>query len=569
MDLEKVTAKIRPRQGWEAIDLGVTLVQNHAITLYKIWFAASLPIYIVLMLIMNASPEWMIVVFWWLKPIMERPLLHFFSRELFGEGLNAKQCIKAFYSVAKIQWFASLTWRRFSFTRSLDLPLIQLEGLKGAARGKRLRIIHSADSGNAVWLTIVFVLVETIMYLSVLTLIYLLVPEIYLENLDLWKWMIGDSESFFATQALNFLMYLAISFVAPFYVACGFALYLNQRTHLEAWDIELAFKRLAGKLSEKSSNFNIRLASYAPIGFLLLMTFVFNPPKVMAEESEVVVISQQEIEQSTSQTVGELLKDIEDKKVAAELPTEEKKIDLNNLSHSEVKTMIKKIKDGSDFHQKEIRETNRYRRSEDNAGDSDLQFSPGWIIFAKFFAILVEFALWIFIAVLVLFLILKYKHLLVKGLPNKKVAKKRPAKLFGLDLNTESLPDKPWLVAKQLIEKQQYREALSLLYRASLIWYIDNSDTLIKEGYTELECLRQISKHVGKVKRQYLSSLTTSWRSLAYAHQLPDEQHLIDLCDNWPKVLKQSDVEASNDLASNDLAVKQSKITNKKVNNEK
>ncbi|MBL4819061.1 MAG: hypothetical protein JKY15_07550 [Deltaproteobacteria bacterium] len=547
MDLEKVTARIRPRRGWEAIDLGITLVQHHAKTLYKVWFAISLPIFVLLVVLLNTSPWLMIFSFWWLLPILERPLLYLLSRELFGEGLTARQCIKSFYSVGKIQWFASLTWRRISFTRSFDLPLIQLEGVKGAERSKRLRVIHSGDSGSAVWLTVVFVLVEFIIYLSIVTLIYLLVPEVYLQNFDLWEWMTADTDSKFVAQVFNFLIYLAISLVAPFYVACGFALYLNQRTHLEAWDIELSFKRLAAKLAEKSSNVKVRLASYASIGLLLAAVGVFNPQQAIAETdfSRITVSN------------AENKLDIQDKL------SENEQLDLHNLSHSEARNLIKAIKEGEDFHQVEIQETTRYRESTDwDLDDSDQKISSGWLIFAKIFAVLIEFALWIFIAVIIIFLILKYKRLLVRGVSNKKVEKKRPVKLFGLDLETQSLPDKPWLVARQLIENQRYREALSLLYRASLIWYIDNSDALIKEGYTELECLAQISKRVNNTSQQYLISLTNSWRSLAYAHQVPKERDLIELCDNWPRIMKTS-------IANDSDVGNSAKAKRTKVNNEK
>ena len=34
----------------------------------------------------------------------------------------------------------------------------------------------------------------------------------------------------------------------PIYVACGFSLYLNRRTVLEAWDIELVFRRMRQRL---------------------------------------------------------------------------------------------------------------------------------------------------------------------------------------------------------------------------------------------------------------------------------------------------------------------------------
>jgi hypothetical protein len=36
---------------------------------------------------------------------------------------------------------------------------------------------------------------------------------------------------------------LAVFFLEPFYVAPGFAMYLNRRAELEAWDIEQEFRR--------------------------------------------------------------------------------------------------------------------------------------------------------------------------------------------------------------------------------------------------------------------------------------------------------------------------------------
>jgi len=521
MDLEKVTAKIRPRRGWEAIDLGISLVQQHGVVLYKIWFVVTLPLYILLSSIFYSYPAWTIFVFWWLKPIVERPLLHFLSRELFGEGLSAKQCIKSFFSLAKIQWFMSLTLRRFSFTRSFDLPLIQLEGLKSNARSKRLRVIHSGDADSAVWLTIIFAMVEMIIYFSFLTLIYLMIPEIYLENFNLWDWMVMDTESDLATQIFNFLTYMAYSLIAPFYVACGFALYINQRTQLEAWDIELAFKRLAARLTERSSRSNVRLASWGSVGLLLFAMSFITPEPVRASEAEV-----------------------ENTKTEIDDPNWKENIDFDNISHDDSKKLIEEIKKSEDFHQMETVESNRYRSNlDDDEDDEPLDnISSGWIIFAEIFAVFIEFALWIFIAVLALFLILKYKHLLVRNMGNKKAPKKRPKKLFGLDLNSESLPDKPWLIAKEMIENKQYREALSLLYRASLIWYIDNSDAVIKEGYTELECLKQISVSVSQKSCLYMTDLTTNWRALAYAHQTPELSQLNELCDSWPSIMKKTDI---------------------------
>jgi thiosulfate reductase cytochrome b subunit len=40
------------------------------------------------------------------------------------------------------------------------------------------------------------------------------------------------------------LLYMAVvAVLEPFYVAAGFAMYLNRRVELEAWDIEQEFRR--------------------------------------------------------------------------------------------------------------------------------------------------------------------------------------------------------------------------------------------------------------------------------------------------------------------------------------
>jgi hypothetical protein len=47
-----------------------------------------------------------------------------------------------------------------------------------------------------------------------------------------------------ALGVANFAAYsIAIFLVEPFYVAGGFAMYLNRRAELEAWDIEQEFRR--------------------------------------------------------------------------------------------------------------------------------------------------------------------------------------------------------------------------------------------------------------------------------------------------------------------------------------
>ena len=532
MDLERMTAKVRPRKGWEAIDLGVALVQKHAVALYKIWFITTLPVFLLGAVLFSNYSIWPYLVFWLLKPLWERPLLHFLSRELFGERLTVKDCVKQFFHLAKIQWFASLTWRRLSFTRSLDLPIIQLEGLSGTQRSQRLRVIHSIGAGSAVWLTLLFVCLEVIFYVSFIALAYLFLPAQWSDSIDVWQWLVAEEESALENFVLNLLTYFSVSIVAPFYTACGFALYLNQRTHLEAWDIELAFKRLAKRLTEQDYGASIRLAGIAlTIGFIMMIS-----PHQQLNAAEPTPTINESVSKSSSDSQP--------------LPEENLPQSLAQLNHEQAEKMIADIKSGDTFHQKEAdyRIQRRFTTEDTATEESDGRASPWWYFITKIISFGVELILWVVVALIVIFLVTKYRHIVLGLKLPEKQKKQRPKKLFGLDLESETIPSKPWLVALSLVEEKNYRQALSLLYRASLIWYIDHTEVVIKEGDTELECLKKLNRVSSSQAKVFMGLLTQQWRSLAYAHQIPTSQTLTELCQQWPKNFSKAEsVEAVND----------------------
>ncbi|KHD08777.1 hypothetical protein PN36_12950 [Candidatus Thiomargarita nelsonii] len=236
MELDKIEAVVRPRNPWESIDLGFSMVQRWWKPLYKVWFAIALPLFLSLHLFFYFFYEslWMAtLMIWWLKPFLDRILLHFFSQALFGEHPSIWQTLKA--SLFKTRLLLALSLGRFDFARSFNLPVLQLEGGKRAT--ERIKLLQKNNT-QAVWLTIVCMHFEGILLISVIGLLYFMMPLSY-------------SADFYALEGLwleimNMIFYfLVLSIVEPLYVAGGFALYLNRRTHLEAWDIYLAFRRIA------------------------------------------------------------------------------------------------------------------------------------------------------------------------------------------------------------------------------------------------------------------------------------------------------------------------------------
>jgi hypothetical protein len=248
VQLDRIEAVVRPRNPWESIDLGFSMVRHWWKPLCKVWFAIVLPLFLILCLVFYDSLWIAALIIWWLKPFLDRILLHFLSRALFGEQPGIWQTL---HGLLKTRLLLALTLWRFDFARSFNLPVWQLEGAQGNVAYQRMRLLQKNSRQQAVWLTVVCMHFEWIMYLSVFGLVYLMMP-------------LSHSSGFFSVLFYEEVLWveilqvifglLALSIVEPLYVAAGFALYLNRRTHLEAWDIELAFRRLAAHLNEKKAS---------------------------------------------------------------------------------------------------------------------------------------------------------------------------------------------------------------------------------------------------------------------------------------------------------------------------
>jgi hypothetical protein len=217
--------------------------------LYKIWFGFLLLIFIIFSpLLFWIEPFWIGFIFWWLKPLYDRIILNFFSHALFGEQPNFWQSLFSLRNTRLLMGL--LTWWRFDLARSFNLPVWQLEGARGKTAIKRMNLLrklyHDYDKG--IWLTLICIHFEWMLVFSLFGLLYMFTPTNY--NLEFVQ-IIFLGENYWVEILSLIFSLLAIGIIEPLYVAAGFALYLNRRTHLEAWDIELAFRRIADELNQK------------------------------------------------------------------------------------------------------------------------------------------------------------------------------------------------------------------------------------------------------------------------------------------------------------------------------
>jgi len=132
--LEKLNVSLRPRNPWEAIDLGIALIRSGWRPVFAAWLAIYLPLAIALMLALGA---WASLAVWWLKPALDRIVLHVVASSVFGVAPTVSATVKAIPHFMRHGLLASLTLYRFDFARSFNLPVWQLERQSGRTARQR------------------------------------------------------------------------------------------------------------------------------------------------------------------------------------------------------------------------------------------------------------------------------------------------------------------------------------------------------------------------------------------------------------------------------------------------
>ncbi len=240
MHVDALSVQLRPRLMTEAADLGVRLVQAHARSVY----VSFLPVYAVVAVLALGTVElatWLpgLVVFW-LKPWLDRSLLFALSRAVFGEPTRFSDLWRARRQVWGGQWLTTLTLRRLSPWRAYTQPALQLEGQSGPARRARRLQLLNGKRGAALAMHGALAHVEALLLAALLALGAWFTPPALRSQVFQW---FTASDSVPASLLMTLPYMLAVLLVEPFYVAAGFAMYLNRRVELEAWDIEQELRR--------------------------------------------------------------------------------------------------------------------------------------------------------------------------------------------------------------------------------------------------------------------------------------------------------------------------------------
>jgi hypothetical protein len=477
-----MAVRLRPRNAWEAMDLGLEVVRANARALYGAWLAAYAPVAAVVFALLWDTPFYAWLAMWWLKPLFDRIALAVTARRLFGDAAPAAAMLRALPALAwRSGIVGALTWRRLDFARSLHLPVYQLERLSGKAARTRIRVLDRDARGPAVWLSFLFLMTELIFGLGVSLLITLLTPVQAPVGTLVEGWFFGR---FDLSMTGTILGALAACVVEPFYVACGFTLYLQRRTLLEGWDIELRFRQMSERVEKLR-----RHAGAVAASLLAAVAIAVCAP---AREAH-------------AQQPGP------QREAAAE---------------------IKEVLKDPDFGRKGTRTRIRYVGPEWQGKSEAKPFDWSW--FAKLSRWMGEASrvvAWIAAAAVLAF-VLYYAARYIRMHRFGAAGPRRPDFLFGMDVRPGSLPDDVAGTAQALARQGRLREALSLLYRGALVRFMD-AGVEFRHGDTEGDCMRRVDATQSATGTAYFLRLVGAWQSHAYGHHAADAAAVVALAHGW------------------------------------
>lgn len=507
MNLEKVSVVLRPRNAWEAVDLGFSMTRAHAGAVWGCWAACVLPVHALLWILFWRWPGLVFVLLWWLKPVFDRVPLVALSQLLFGGAPTPLSVLRSMPRGLGPHLLRSLTWSRFSPMRALQLPIWQLEGLSSGELHRRQRVLtRGADSG-ALALMLVCGLLEICLTMAGTALVMLFAPDdlnMTVEGLvsDL---LLGDTPLWY-TLSTMISWTLAHSLAEPLFVAGGFGLYINRRTWLEGWDIEVQLRRMARRLGAAAA---LLLALGLPLGALAQDT---GAPPANELTTDIGTLLAEARDHTREQAQAQ----------AGEPPAE----DAVSGPLAEVMALPEMPHERT--------ESTWGLKGSETQTDLDLPDLPLGPL-SEILAVILKIAIIALVAVGLMVLIRAISRARFGGAADATEDKDAQTRLPALLRDAEPLPEDVVAQARLRWREGRKAEALGLLYRGALRHLVVHRGLAIPDGATESDCLRILRAQLLPDEQTYFASLTLLWQAAAYAHSFPEEATATRLMDQWSR----------------------------------
>jgi hypothetical protein len=328
-----------------------------------------------------------------------------------------------------------------------------------------------------------------VVLISFIGLYVLLVPggEETIQSAFSWLEHLDESQRSHLSTGLYIA---AIALIEPLYVAAGFALYLNRRTALEGWDLEVQLRSIAQQAEQKSATSS---AAVAPVVTLLIalctaaVLFAATPESAHAQTPPAPSPVQEQIKEVLKQPVfGRYERQTYIESLHPEPKTERPRANLKGIS-AVMEALAKGVR------------------------------------------VLAWAALAVALSAALYWLL---RHLRFSRDP-RPARQAMPDMLFGLDVRPETLPADVVAAAMAQIARGELVAALSLLYRGALVSLLHRDGIELASGDTEADCLNKVKPRVDGATQGYFARLVTSWQAAAYAHRVPARAEVEALVSQW------------------------------------
>ncbi|MGN7836884.1 DUF4129 domain-containing protein [Stenotrophomonas sp. 22385] len=516
MRIDQLNVTLRARSGWEAMELGTALVRRHARAIWLPLVAVSLPLFAVINAVAWWADAfgWAWLLMWWLKPISDRIALYVISRGVFGDEPRPLQTLRAQRHWGWNGFWGYLGWRRFSPFRSLLMPVNLLEGSDAPQRSVRRRAVLGGTFGHAVLLTLMCMVFELVIVSGCIAAIFLFVPLELLS--DSWRaaWeMMRENMPAWAQLGVNALFWLAATLIGPFYAGAGFALYLNRRTEMEAWDVEIAFRRMRDRLQQAAPLLVLALVLCWPMGGLRAQ-----------EPSEAPSCA---VPTGTDDDAGDGEEE-DPEAVPADDPSNTPAVIFGGSADTAgfrqavqrayedpLVTPTREVKRW----ERTLSEAGKNKKEDPKANEDRNPFARGPRLPAQ----IAEWILWGLVGLLVLGLIATAPWWLrwLRGTGGTRRGTAEPVVEETVEL-PDVIPSDPASRARELWQQGRPRQALALLYRASVESMSERAGVVLPPGATEAQCLRASRRMPVEADRSLFARIVRVWQYAAYAGRLPE-----------------------------------------------
>ncbi len=516
MELDRLQANIRKRSDFEAVDLGFSLLRHFAGPVYLAYLTTLLPLTLLIWVPFYETPIFAASLMFWVLPLVERVPLFVLSRELFGEHTPWSRLLKQIPSLLFKDALSELFWYRASPYRSYLAPVTVLEGQRGAARSARRAVLAQAQGGVAMLLTVFAVLFELTTWVGLATFLHSFLPTRPSTDWgNLTDQMVDGHTPAWFSGILVFSWLLAVVIVRPMVVASGFSLYLNRRTELEGWDIEIQLRRLARRA--------------LLLGLLLLPNW--SSPAIAQEEATQEPNDPREVEvlQGSAPNAQPIDLPIEEQALA---PIEVEAAPFPQVVSPEtaeaqrnaLQEVLKRPEFGHESTEKVWRPRDWFDFDFD--GWENDASEPINLPFPNGLAQALVVALVLGLLVL---LIVGIRRAFPAGIalgptaPDAQVGVASP-------LPAGSPGDEDIAEAMRWWRQGRPDRALGVLYRRAVA-DLKLHGLLVDDSATEGDCLRLARRHLKSSQLGYFAQLTRVWQASAYAHRAVTEPEFLELCE--------------------------------------